>query len=321
MGTSNKSFRNSIIEAVRQDKYEVVDEILFKSPSAFNCKNEQGYNIIQLAVINRSEKVYNLIYHITESYREIEDSSRNNLVHLVGRLAPSFVLDRTTGAALQLQRELLWREKLMLPLLLLQENDNKETPSMVFTREHQDLLKQGEGWMKQTAESCSITAALIVTVVFAAAITVPGGSDQQYGIPVLKKEFAFTVFAVSNALSLFTATTALLLFLSILTTRFSERDFRVSLPRRLIFGLLMLFLSTTAMIVAFCAILFLVFCDQRPWMLAPICVLACLPISVIVTIKLPLLVDLIRSTYVPIFGKQSYLEFCKINRGNTIFMK
>ncbi|MFS7917720.1 putative PGG domain-containing protein [Helianthus anomalus] len=129
---------------------------------------------------------------------------------------------------------------------------------------------------------------------------------------------AVCIFAVSNAFSLFTTTTTLLLFLSILTTRFSEKDFLVSLPRRLILGLFTLFLSTIAMIVAFGAILFLIFCDHRPWMLAPIAGFACLPLSVIVTIKLPLLVDLIQSTYISIFGKQTYLESCKINRKTTI---
>ncbi|XP_076929605.1 uncharacterized protein LOC143594087 isoform X2 [Bidens hawaiensis] len=325
IGTTKDSYRTSIIEAVRQGTYEVVDEILFRSPSAINCKDEEGHNIIQLEVINRSTKVYNLIRHLieqTESFRTMTDTSMNNLVHLAGRLAPSFVLDRTTGAALQLQRELIWREeveKLMLPLERIDKNTDEETPAMVFTKEHRDLMKQGEEWMKLTAESCSITAALIVTIVFAAAITVPGGSNQESGISVFKKESAFTIFAVFNAFSLFTAATSLLLFLSILTARFSEKDFLISLPRRLILGLFTLFLSTTAMIVAFGAILFLVFCDQRPWMLAPISVFACMPISVIVTIKVPLLVDLIRSTYIPIFGKQSYLESCKISEKNTLF--
>ncbi|KAF5812973.1 putative ankyrin repeat-containing domain, PGG domain, ankyrin repeat-containing domain superfamily [Helianthus annuus] len=326
MGSIHDGYRSSLIEAVLQGTYEVVDEILFKSPHTINCENDEGYNIVQLAIINRSEKVYNLIYHIiehTDSYKEKKDSFDNTLVHLAGKLAPSFVLERTTGAALQLQRELLWFEevkKLFLPFELRNLNKYNETPTMVFTKEHLDLMKQGETWMKTTAESCSITTALIVTVVFAAAITVPGGSNQESGIPLFKERTAFTIFAVSNAFSLFTSATALLLFLSILTARFSEKDFLVSLPRRLIFGLLMLFISTTAMMVAFGAILVLVFCDQRPWMLAPICAFACLPISVIVTIKLPLLVDVIRSTYSPIFGKQSYLESCKTNRKNTIFM-
>ncbi|KAI3805443.1 hypothetical protein L1987_27829 [Smallanthus sonchifolius] len=293
MGMSNPLYDGPIFEAVRQDAYQVVDEILYRARDTINCKNNEGHNVIQLAIINRSEKVYDLIYHIierTESYRKMMDSSKNNLVHLVGRLAPSFVLGRTTGAALQLQRELKWREeveKFMSPIELLKENINMETPAMLFHREHQDLVKQGENWTKTTAESCTITAALIVTIVFAAAITVPGGSNQESGIPLFRKEIAFTIFAVSNAFSLFTAATSLLLFLSILTTRFSEADFLVRLPRTLIFGLLTLFLSTTAMIVAFGAILFLVFCDQRPWMLAPIAGFACLPILVMVTIKLP----------------------------------
>ncbi|KAJ0942202.1 putative ankyrin repeat-containing domain, PGG domain, ankyrin repeat-containing domain superfamily [Helianthus annuus] len=312
MGEKKDDYYPALIEAVLQGTYEVVDEILFRSPAAINFKNEEGYNIIQLAILNRSEKVYNLIYHIierTKSYREIQDSSDNTIVHLAGKLAPSFVLERTAGAALQLQRELLWFEevkKLVLPFKLREQNKYNETPAMVFTKEHLDLMKEGEIWMKTTAESCSITAALIVTIVFAAAITVPGGSNQESGLPLFKEKTAFTIFAVSNAFSLFTSATALLLFLSILTARFLKKIFWL--------------VYQEAMMVAFGAILFLVFCDQRPWMLAPICAFACLPISVIVTIKLPLLVDLIQSTYSPIFGKHSYLESCKVNRKSTIFM-
>nr|GEW91086.1 ankyrin repeat-containing protein [Tanacetum cinerariifolium] len=110
------------------------------------------------------------------------DYSKNNLLHLVGKMAPSYVLSHTTGAALQLQQELQWREevkKFMEPVQLTDLNIDNETPEMVFTREHESLVKDGEKWMKATAESCSITAALIVTIVFAAAITVPGGSNQE----------------------------------------------------------------------------------------------------------------------------------------------
>ncbi|GKB65577.1 ankyrin repeat-containing protein, partial [Tanacetum coccineum] len=306
-GTDQSCYNEALLEAVRQGTYEVVDEILFRSPNTINCTNQEGHNVIQLAIINRSEKVYNLIYHIierSEDYRTMTDSSRNNLVHLVGRLAPSHVLSRTTGAALQLQRELQWHkevEKLMLPTELIKENIYMETPNMVFTKQHEDLVKEGEQWMKTTAESCSITAALIVTIVFAAAITVPGGSNQETGIPVFEKEVAFVIFAVSDAISLFTAATALLVFLSILTTRFAEKDFLVSLPRRLIIGLCALFLSTAAMMVAFGAILYLVFGERRAWMLGPIGGLTCLPILVVVTLQFPLVLDLFQSTYSPRF--------------------
>ncbi|KAI3701572.1 hypothetical protein L6452_26754 [Arctium lappa] len=304
-GSANRCYSRPILEAACQGAHEVVNEILLRSPKAIDSLSKNGHNIIQLAVINRSEKVYNCICNFVERKDlSIKDSSNNNILHLAGRLAPSFVLSRTAGAALQLQRELQWSkevEKFMSPTELVEKNINVETPEMVFTREHKVLMKEGENWMKTTAESCSITAALITTIVFAAAITVPGGNDQQTGIPLFRNDIGFTIFAVSDAISLFSSSTALLVFLSILTARFSEQDFLVSLPRRLIIGLCTLFLSTIAMIVAFSAVLFLVFCDERAWMLAPIGGLACFPIAVIVTLQFPLVVDLIRSTYRPIF--------------------
>jgi hypothetical protein len=179
---------------------------------------------------------------------------------------------------------------------------------MVFTREHENLVKEGERWMKATAESCSITAALITTIVFAAAITVPGGSNTN-GTPVYEKKDAFTVFAISDAISLFASSTALLVFLSILTSRFAEQDFLISLPRRLIIGLSSLLVSTIAMMVAFSASLFLVFGQQRKWVLAPTCGLAFIPIAFFVTLQFPLMVDLFRSTFVSTFGKRSKGRF------------
>nr|GEY42628.1 ankyrin repeat-containing protein [Tanacetum cinerariifolium] len=220
-------------------------------------------------------------------------------------LAPSNVLSRTTGAALQLQRELQWREeveKFMEPMQLTDLNIDNETPDMVFTREHANLVNEGEKWLKATAESCIITAALIVTIVFAAAITVPVGSNQETGIPLFKKQIAFTVFAISDAISLFSAVTSLLVFLSIfLDARFTEKDFLLSLPRRLFIALDLLTLSTISMISAFSAVFYLVFCDQRPWMVAPIGAFTCMPIAAIVSLQLPLVRDLYRSTYFSMF--------------------
>ncbi|KAJ9552002.1 hypothetical protein OSB04_016047 [Centaurea solstitialis] len=302
-GSDRPLYTRPVFEALCQGSYEVVEEILVRAPELLGDKFKNGHNITQLAVIYRSAEVYNIICRFIEHMDlSVMDYSMNNLLHLAGRLAPSSVLSRTTGAALQLQRELQWFkgiEKLMWSKDVIEMNADMETPEMVFTREHKDLMKDGEKWMKTTAESCSITAALITTIVFAAAITVPGGSDQETGIPLFKKDAAFTVFAVSDAISLFASSTALLVFLSILTARFSVQDFLVSLPTRLIIGLCALCLSTIAMMVAFGSILFLVFCDQRPWMLAPIGALASLPIAVIVTLQFPLVVDLFTATYHP----------------------
>ena len=198
----------------------------------------------------------------------------------------------------------------MCPLNRIQKNSDDETPEMVFTREHKELVIEGENWIKKTAESYTITAALIITIVFAAAITVPGGNNQDSGIPIFTNKIAFTVFAISNAISLFTAVTSLLMFLSILTARYAAEDFLFKLPTKLIIGLTMLFLSTTAMIIAFGATLFLVFGQSNSSMLIPIGALTCLPITSFVTLQFPLIVELVRATYCGgFFVRENYWYF------------
>ncbi|XP_076923385.1 uncharacterized protein LOC143585496 [Bidens hawaiensis] len=141
-------YRRPILEAACQNAYKVVEGILDRSPESINSTDKNGYDIIQLAILHRSERVYNIIYDIGEhknQYRTMVDSSKNNILHLVGRLAPSNVLGQRTGAALQLQRELQWREEvkeLVFPTYVTQENIFKETPDMVLTREHKDLVKE-----------------------------------------------------------------------------------------------------------------------------------------------------------------------------------
>ncbi|GKA92427.1 ankyrin repeat-containing protein [Tanacetum coccineum] len=231
----NSNHERPIFEAVRQGAHEVVKVIIPSSEAALNYINEEGHNVIQFAITNRSEKIYNYLYPRIEgrySYIRMTDSSTNNLLHLAGRLAPPFVISRTRGAALQLQRELQWREevyKLLLPTYRSKKNAVDETPAMVFTREHADLLKEGERWIKTTAESCSITAALIVTIVFAAAITVPGGSNQDTGIPLFKRNIAFIIFAALDAVSLFSAATDTSMFYQSYNT-LREKDFMDNLP-------------------------------------------------------------------------------------------
>ncbi|PWA99863.1 ankyrin repeat-containing domain, PGG domain protein [Artemisia annua] len=301
--TYHHYYTNSIFEATRQNASTFVRHIMKRFPYAIWNTNEEGHNFIQYSVISRSEKIYSLLYEMSEHkniYKTIKDAFGNNLLHLAARLAPINKLNIISGAALQIQRELQWFkevEQFVCPLNRLQKNSDDETPEMVFTREHKDLVIEGENWIKKTAESYTITAALIITIVFAAAITVPGGNNQESGIPIFTNNIALTVFAISDAISLFTAVTSLLMFLSILTARFAEQDFLFKLPTKLIIGLTMLFLSTTAMIIAFGATLFLVFGQGNLSMLIPIGALTCLPITSFVTLQCPLIVELIRATY------------------------
>ena len=111
---------------------------------------------------------------------------------------------------------------------------NKEglTPQELFTKNHMVMRKDGEQWMKDTATSCTVVGALIVTIMFAAVFTVPGGNNQNNGFPIFLNKKLFIVFIVSDALSLFSSSTSVLMFLGILTSRYAEEDFLKSLPRK-----------------------------------------------------------------------------------------
>ncbi|KAJ0702803.1 putative PGG domain-containing protein [Helianthus annuus] len=96
-----------------------------------------------------------------------------------------------------------------------------------------------------------VVAALIATIVFAAAFPVPGGYDQNNGIPIFDQKPIFVVFVVADAMSLFLSSASILTFLSILTSRFAVRNFVESLPKKLMLSLLTLFLSIATMVITF----------------------------------------------------------------------
>ncbi|THG23779.1 hypothetical protein TEA_011669 [Camellia sinensis var. sinensis] len=172
-------------------------------------------------------------------------------------------------------------EKFESPSYIEEQNDDGETPSTVFTNKHMDLVVEGEKWMKNRATSCTIAATLITitAVVFAAAMTVPGGNNNTSGLPIFSTEKAFIVFVVSDAIALFMSTTSLLIFLSILTSRCAEDDFLYVLPHRLIIGLVTLFLPITTMIVAFSSTFCLMLGDKNSRLLSLVVTSASLPIS------------------------------------------
>ncbi|XP_057467539.1 ankyrin repeat-containing protein NPR4-like isoform X2 [Actinidia eriantha] len=212
------------------------------------------------------------------------------------------------GAALRLQRELQWFQevkKFVIPLDMRLRNEYNDTGEMVFTEAHQELVVEGEKWMKHTASSSTIVAALNLTVAFAAAISVPGGHNDANGLPILSNETAFLVFAISNAFSLFTSTTSLLMFLSILTSTYTEKDFLFALPKRLIIGFVTLFFSIIAMMIAFGSIVYLLFGYHKRWVLIITGVFTGIPIISFVCLEFPLLLNLITSYGGGIFGKKS----------------
>ncbi|KAI5584009.1 hypothetical protein BDE02_06G053700 [Populus trichocarpa] len=262
------------------------------------------YSIFHISILNRHEDIFKIIYQIGSIKNLIttyKDTEGNNMLHLAAKVLESpSRLNAIPGAALQLQRELLWFEevkKVVQPRHIEEKNFHGKTPGALFIEQHRDLMKEGEQWMRDTADSCMLVATLIATVVFAAAFTVPGGNFQDKGTPVFLKEIAFKFFAISDAISLVTSASSLLTFLSIRTSRYAEQNFLWSLPNRLIIGLTTLFISIGAMMVAFMATFFLVFGNKLLPYSIPIAVVASLPVIFFIWQHFRLFVDMIHSTY------------------------
>ena len=149
-------------------------------------------------------------------------------------------------------------EKLVLPSMKQEKNKDEDTPWEFFKKEHQRMCEEGEKWMKDTSTSCMLVATLIATVVFAAAFTVPGGSNQDNGTPIFLHKDMFMLFVVFDALAMFSSINSIWMFLSILTARFAEEDFLNTLPKRLIIGFATLFLAIVSTVTAFSAAISLV---------------------------------------------------------------
>ncbi|GKD60595.1 ankyrin repeat-containing domain, PGG domain protein, partial [Tanacetum coccineum] len=114
-------------------------------------------------------------------------------------------------------------------------NKDGLTPQELFTKEHEGLRAQSEAWMKETASQCMVVGALIATIVCAAAFTVPGGYNQNNGIPIFSGNLAFMIFVLADAISLLSSSASTMMFISILTSMFAERDLIESLPTKMLF--------------------------------------------------------------------------------------
>lgn len=99
-------------------------------------------------------------------------------------------------------------------------NKAGKKPEEVFIESHDKLVEKGSGWLTNTSQSCSVVAALVATVAFASASTVPGGVDPDSGFPTLSKKPVFQLFAISSLVALCFSVTSLVMFLAILTSRY-----------------------------------------------------------------------------------------------------
>ncbi|XP_054813255.1 uncharacterized protein LOC129313882 [Prosopis cineraria] len=166
------------------------------------------------ALSHRQARVFNLIHgHHFKRALFLDVDEGNTFLHKAATQAPDHEV-----------------KSLMPPIFWAFRNKDGMTAEELFRESHKELMKEGEKRIKSTASSCFVVGALSVTIMFAAAFSVPVGNDQTFGYPLFIAQPFFKVFIFSTILSLFSSSTSVLMFLAILTSQYSEEKFLKSLP-------------------------------------------------------------------------------------------
>ncbi|KAH7514932.1 hypothetical protein FEM48_Zijuj11G0142600 [Ziziphus jujuba var. spinosa] len=274
---------------------EIVNGILDEYPQAVEHVSDQGLSIMHVAIRHRQrnifERVRKMKIPMARLVRRIDDNGYTllhhvaDMTHYSGRSLPN--------PALLLQDELKWFErvrKLIPSHYVMNHSKGGQTAPDFFEKSHAYLLQEAQNWLKRTSESCSVIAVLIATVAFTVAYTVPGGSDQSTGLPILRHLPFFAIFTITDILSLVSALTSVVMFISILTSPFRLQDFRKSLPQKLTLAFTFLFLAVAVTMMAFSATVILIVRMKKRWTTTLVYGVAFVPVTVFALLQFPLYV-------------------------------
>nr|KYP50639.1 Ankyrin repeat-containing protein At3g12360 family [Cajanus cajan] len=163
------------------------------------------------------------------------------------------------------------------------------TAEDILENEHVEMLREAQKWLKETAQSCSTVSVLVATVVFAAAYTVPGGTEN--GTPVFLHSQVFLFFTIMDVVALATSLASVVVFLSILTSPCELWDFHKSLPRKLNLGFALLLISLLTTMLAFSATMLLTIrLEWKNWTSSLIYSAAFFPVTIFAMIQFPVYV-------------------------------
>jgi hypothetical protein len=110
----------AVFNAVKHGIVEFIVEIVRHYPDVIWFEDDLNRGIFLYATLQRQEKIFSLLYKMGAKKNSMAtpwDKYHNNILHQAAFLAPSSQLDRVSGAALQMQRELQWYKVILLPIV------------------------------------------------------------------------------------------------------------------------------------------------------------------------------------------------------------
>ncbi|CAI9108378.1 OLC1v1007951C1 [Oldenlandia corymbosa var. corymbosa] len=295
---------------IRNGAFDLVNTCIRNFPELIWYKfrstdgDSENLFLLHVAVKHRQAEIFNyVLYLIGEDagrpFSRASDIESNNILHLAANLAPILQLHSVPGPIFQMQRELQWFqavEAIVYNDQMVARNKSYKTPLEIFYDKHDALMRDSKIWIKDTSNSCMVVAALVATVAFTSCITVPGGLKNDTGNPVFSKKAVFTVFSISNALSMISSATSLLLFLSLQMSRFTTHDFLKSLPKNLLRGLFALFVAVATMMIAFGMAIGITLQHKVSCFYIAIIGVVCIPLVTFTSLQLPLLFQVLDVT-------------------------
>nr|GFA22630.1 ankyrin repeat-containing domain, PGG domain protein [Tanacetum cinerariifolium]GFA22635.1 ankyrin repeat-containing domain, PGG domain protein [Tanacetum cinerariifolium] len=156
------TYSNQVVfVAAKRGNTKFIVELIRRYPDLIWKKNDNNLSLFHIAVKYRHADIYSLLYEIgamKDMINHVTDTKDNNMLHLVAQTVNQKQLKNVSGA-LEMQRELLWFqevESIVPPVLREKRNSDGLTPRELFTKEHKDMVTQGEKWMKEIASQCMV---------------------------------------------------------------------------------------------------------------------------------------------------------------------
>ncbi|XP_062174686.1 uncharacterized protein LOC133879892 isoform X3 [Alnus glutinosa] len=171
---------DAIFRSIEKGNFDFIFGLVKANPELVWSRRVDNTSIFSFAVLHRQARIFSLIYGlaIKKNMTTWVNEEGNIMLHMAGILTgASILLNRIPGAALQMQRELQWFkevESIVVPRFKEYSNNNGLTPRELFTKNHIDLKKEGEKWMKGTATSCTVEqySWIIIPVICLASVPV-----------------------------------------------------------------------------------------------------------------------------------------------------
>ncbi|XP_044460524.1 ankyrin repeat-containing protein NPR4-like [Mangifera indica] len=284
-----------LLLATERGIVEIVNKILDECPQLAEHINDVGQNILHVAIKHRQYDIFNSVINTKIPMKRLVrtvDKNGYTILHHAADMEPETTKIHPAGPVYQLQEEIKWYKRVekVTPTYYAMLLDKKEhkTCEELFNMKHNELLGKAREWTKETSQSCSAVAGLAATVVFAAAYTVPGGSNEK-GYPIFLNSSLFLLVAVMDVIALACSLTSVVMFLSALTSPYTYDEFLFELPRKLTIGFSLLFISLATTMIAFSASLLLTIRLEKPhWTTTLIYTAAFFPVSIFALMNFPM---------------------------------